>query len=270
MSWLMGLFEHHNEEPKRSVNWIGNRRRLGAGAVALVLAVSVAACGGSDSSSSTTGTAASTTATQATSKATSNGVADKSADEVLAAAKAAATGASAVHVSGTTDDTTIDLSLVRGKGASGSIQQGTSRFDLISVSDAIYLRGSDEFYRGLGGEAVVRLLAGKWLKVPATSRDFASFAQFADMETLLTEVLKPEGAIEKGAVETVDGAEVVPLTAGSRGTLYVAATGDPFPVKLGAGEGRTGQITFSRWNEPVDLTAPADAIDVDQLAQAGN
>lgn len=263
----MGFFEHDDTPNNRPVRGM-MRRRLAPGAVALVLAATLAACGDSDSSSDTTSASSSTTATQAETTAASNGVADKSADEVLAASLAAAESAGAMHVAGESDGTVIDLSLVRGEGASGSIAQGTNRFELLTVGDEIYLRGSDEFYRGLGGEAVVRLLAGKWLKVSAGDRQFGSFAAFTDKDRLLAQALRPEGTIEKGDVETVDGTEVVPLTNGREGTLYVAATGEPYPVKIVPGGGRSGEITFSGWDEPVELTAPTDAIDIEQLSRA--
>ncbi|ADB51771.1 hypothetical protein [Conexibacter woesei] len=266
----MGFFEHDDTPNNRPMRSMMIRRRLAPGAVALVLAATLAACGDSDSSSDTTSASSPTTAaqTQTETTAASNGVADKSADEVLAASLAAAKSASAMHVAGESDGTTIDLSLVKGEGASGSIAQGTNRFELLTVGDEIYLRGSDEFYRSLGGEAVVRLLAGKWLKVSAGDRQFGSFAAFTDMDKLLTEALRPEGTIEKGEVETVDGTEVVPLTNGREGTLYVAATGDPFPVKITPGGARRGEIVFDGWNEPVELTAPTDAIDIEELSRA--
>lgn len=271
----MGHFEQGVEDLKTGVAPRVGRTRLGASAVALMLAASFAACGSDSSSDTTTSassgtTAAQSQATQTTTTASdaSNGVADKSADEILAAAKEAARGASAVHVAGDADGVVLDLSLVKGKGASGSIEQGTSRFELITIGDEIFLRGSDEFYRGLGGESVVRLLSGKWLKVPSTTRGFESFAAITDMDTLLTQTLRPDSdTIEKGEAETIDGTEVIGL-GGRRGTLYVATTGEPFPVKIASSDD-TGSVRFDGWNEPVDLTAPTDAIDIDELQRAG-
>jgi hypothetical protein len=276
----MGHFDQSVEEPVNRVNRRVHRLRLGAGALALVLAGTLAACGGSDSSADTTRAASGTTAAQSsdttaattpadttatTDTAESNGVADKSADEILAAAKAAAKGATAVHVSGDADGVQLDLNLVRGKGASGSMAQGADRFELITIGREIYLRGSDDFYSRLGGDAVVRLLAGKWLKVPATGRGFESFAAITDMGTLIDQALKPDAGsqVEKGDVETVDGTEAIGLTNG-RGTLFIATTGDPFPLEIVPRDGRGG-AAFDGWNDPADLTAPTDSIDIAQL-----
>jgi hypothetical protein len=47
--------------------------------------------------------------------------------------------------------------------------------------------------------------------------------------------------------------------------VYVATTGRPYPLEVVKDGGRGGTVVFSRWNEPVTLVAPADAIDVTKL-----
>ncbi|MCW2952145.1 MAG: hypothetical protein JWQ48_1315 [Conexibacter sp.] len=255
------------------------RRRgpLSAGAIAVVLATSLAACGSSGTKTTTSANAttsatttaattpATTTPTQATTTA-NNGIADKSADQILAAAIAAAKGASAVHVAGATGNVRLDLRLVRGKGASGTISQGANDFKIISVGPSIFLKGSAAFYRQVGGAGAAQLLRDRWLKVPATGRDFASFAALTDMDTLVDQALKPDGrTISKGAVATVDGQQVVPLASDRRkGTLYVLAGGQPYPLEI-VQNGGSGRITFDGWDKPVTVTAPTDAVDVASL-----
>lgn len=54
------------------------------------------------------------------------------------------------------------------------------------------------------------------------------------------------------------------------GTLYVSATGTPYPVALVAPTGaNTGTVTFDHWNEAVTLAAPKDAIDLSALTGSG-
>ena len=52
------------------------------------------------------------------------------------------------------------------------------------------------------------------------------------------------------------------------GTLYVAATGKPYPIEVVKDGGKGGTVVFDRWNEPVTLVAPADAIDITKLQSA--
>jgi hypothetical protein len=245
------------------------RGALGAGAVALALAVALPACGSDDGGSSTS-TAASGATTAQTNAATTeapadNGVADKSAEEILAAAQEAASAASAVRVAGQIDDLGLELNLVRGEGASGSLRQGTNAFEIIATGSEVFLKGSAEFYEQIGGRAAVQLLGDKWLQVPGDDEDFASMTQLTDMDQLLTQVLRPKhDALTKGEVETVDGTEAIALSSGD-GTLYVATTGDPLPLKLVGDRDRRGEILFTDWNKPADLTAPTDAIDISEL-----
>jgi len=47
----------------------------------------------------------------------------------------------------------------------------------------------------------------------------------------------------------------------NQGTLYVANSGTPYPAAAIADDPSAGgTITFDGWNEPVTLTAPADAV----------
>ena len=102
-----------------------------------------------------------------------NGEASKAATRVLADARSAATGATSAHVSGNISSsgtpTTLDLSMVRGKGAKGSMSTNGLGFDLVRVGDTVYIKGSDDFYKHFAGAAVAQLLHGKWIKASATS-----------------------------------------------------------------------------------------------------
>ena len=50
------------------------------------------------------------------------------------------------------------------------------------------------------------------------------------------------------------------------GTLYVATTGEPYPVEIAQNSGdSTGAVHFDAWNEKVDVQAPKDAVDISAL-----
>jgi hypothetical protein len=49
----------------------------------------------------------------------------------------------------------------------------------------------------------------------------------------------------------------------------VARTGRPYPIQITKQGANGGSISFDRWDQPVALTAPADALDITQL-QAGH
>jgi len=45
----------------------------------------------------------------------------------------------------------------------------------------------------------------------------------------------------------------------------VATTGSPYPVELSKDGSGGGKIVFDKWNKSVTLTAPANAININQL-----
>lgn len=199
-----------------------------------------------------------------------NGVAAKSAEEIVAEAKNAADGASSVHVSGSVNSggsaVTLNLSLANGKGATGTISQNGSTFKIVIDGGTAYISGSDAFYRRLGGAAAAQLLAGRWLKVTTSTPEFASFASLTNMRKLLDTVLVGHGTLEKGATTSVGGQQAIAVKDTTRGgTLYVATTGKPFPLQISKGGSEAGTISFDKWDEPVTITPPASSVNLSEL-----
>jgi hypothetical protein len=221
--------------------------------VPALLAIGLAGCGGSSSG---------------------NGVASKSASEIFAASQAAAASASSVHVAGALSSNgtplTLNLDLSSGHGGRGRVSQGSLAFELLVVDDTVYIKGSPSFYSHFGGSAAAQLFQGKWLQAPASGSELASLASLTDFGKLINQSLDKHGALIKGPVTTVDGQSVIELRdATNNGSLYVATSGHPYPVQVVKRGSEPGRITFSRWNEPVSLSAPSSAIDLSQLEHSG-
>jgi len=199
-----------------------------------------------------------------------NGIASKSPEQIVAAARTAADGAATVHVSGTLRSEgkplAIDMELVKAKGGRGSITLEGVSINLVRVGGAVYINGSQAFYRRIAGPAAAKLLQGKWLKAPENSGNFASLASLTDLGKLIDTTLGSHGTLARGATSTVDGQKAVAVNDVSQGgTLYVAATGNPFPVEIAKQGGGGGRIVFDRWNQAVTLSAPANAVNINQL-----
>jgi hypothetical protein len=219
--------------------------------VTLFAAGAISACGGSSSPSG-------------------NGVASKSPDAIVSTATSAIDGVSSVHVSGSVvsggTPISLDLSLVSGKGARGSMSENGLGFQLIGVGQYVYINGSPAFWSHFGGAAAAQLFQGKWLKAPATTGNFASLSSLTNLHQLLSGLLSSHGTLSKGATTTVNGQKVVPVKDTTKGgTLYVATTGKPYPVEILKTGAAGGHITFDRFNQSVSLTAPAHSIDISQL-----
>jgi len=199
-----------------------------------------------------------------------NGLASKSPDQIVAAAKQAAAGAATVHVAGSIINEgkpiSLNMELVAGKGAKGHLSLEGLGIDVVAVEHAFYLNGSAGFYRHIAGPAAAQLLQGKWLKAPASGGNFASLAQLTDLSTLIDTTLRSHGKLASAPASTVQGRKAVGVTDTTRGgTLYVAATGTPYPLEITKAGASAGTITFDRWNQPVTLAPPANPININQL-----
>jgi hypothetical protein len=216
----------------------------------LALAAAVAGCGGSST----------------------NGIASKSPADILSASRAAVSEASSVHVSGSARSQgaplSLDLELAAGKGAQGMISQSGLSFRLVELEGTIYINGSSAFYSHFGSPAAAQLLQGKWLKAPANSQDFASLAPLTNLTSLFDSLLEHHESLTSGGTTTVAGQQVVALRDGHGGTLYIATTGKPYPVQVTNHGAEGGTITFDRWNAPVSIKEPPNAIDITQLQHA--
>jgi hypothetical protein len=98
----------------------------------------------------------------------------------------------------------------------------------------------------------------------ARTGELASFTPLTSLVTLMKQTLNSHGTLTTSGTTTIHGRPVVKIVDTSEGgTLYVAATGTPYPVEL-TGES-TGTIDFDRWNHTVGLTAPKNPIDYAKL-----
>ena len=228
------------------------RCRNAAGvACSLLVALAVSACGGSSG----------------------NGVASKAPSAIVTSALAAIDNAKSAHISGRVVSAslpiTLNLDLVSGKGGTGSMSEGGLGFKIRVLNNEVYINGSPAFWTHFGGSAAAVVFQGKWLKAPATGR-FAALAQLTDLHALLGSVLSTHGALTKIGTATVDGQSAVGVRdATNGGTLYVATTGQSYPLEIRKAGAGGGHITLGKFNEPVTLTAPANAIDISRFKLPG-
>jgi hypothetical protein len=221
--------------------------------LAAALAIALAGCGGSSG----------------------NDVASKSSDQILTASKNAAESARSVHVSGTFSTSgmpvSLDVSLAASHGGQGQLSANGLSFELIVVDNTIYIKGSRAFYTHFAGAAAAQLLEGKWLKAPANSGQLGTLASLTNLSKILGQTLVSSGPISKGSSTTINGQPAIELTDSAKaGSLFVATTGQPFPLQIIKRGAEPGRVTFSAWNKPVTLTPPASALDLSQLEHAGH
>jgi hypothetical protein len=225
------------------------RRPLRPAVLSALLGLALAACGGGGSSS--------------------NGIASKSPDQIVSEATTAVAHVNSVHVAGTVSSSgqkiTLDLDLVNGKGGKGSMTQNGLGFQIVAVGPEVYINGSKAFWQKAAGTSAAQLLTGKWLKAPATGQ-LASFATLTNVQKLFNQLLSSHGKLAKGKTTTIHGQQAVAVSDTTNGgTLYVAASGKAYPIELSKSGSDGGQIVFNRFNQPVSLTPPPNAVDISSL-----
>ena len=187
--------------------------------MAACLALAGAGCGGGSGGGSGGHGSSGHTLTTRTgpSAAPPNGVASRSAGQIVAAATRAVQRVSAVQVSG------------------GVVENGIPA-------------------------TAAQLFQGKWLKTP-DSGQFATLGDLASIPSLFGQLLRAHGKLAKAGRATVNGQPAVAVrdtTAG--GTLYVAATGPPYPLAIVKRGTDGGHVGFTDFDQTVRLRAPADTI----------
>jgi len=246
----------------------------------LALALSaglLTACGGEDASSSPTSAASPSSAASA-GEDSAGELADLSAAQVLERSKQAFLAAGSVRVVGDvtegTEQFALDLAISGSEGGRGSVTTSGVTFAIVRIGTDVYFQAPAAIYEQQAGPEAAAQLEGKFVKATTDDPNFADLASFTNLDTLAEELFAPEGELEKTDVTEVDGQQVLGLRDSDGSVLYVAATGEPVPVRIAAQqEGATpapdapdrGQIDFTEYGEPVDLTPPADVVDAGAL-----
>jgi hypothetical protein len=203
-----------------------------------------------------------------------NGVAAKTPEQIVAAAESAAAGAATVHVVGSilngNEPISLNMELVAHKGGQGRLALEGLSIELVDFDQALYLKANEAFYRRFAGPTAARLLPGRWLKGSAARGPLASLASLTSVSRLIDGTLAGHGALTHAGSATIDGQPAVGVRdATGGGTLYVASTGVPYPIEIlrrGVRRGaRAERLRFEEWNQPVELQAPPNPINIKQL-----
>jgi hypothetical protein len=196
--------------------------------------------------------------------ASDNGVASKSADEILAASKDAVASATSVRVKGRQGEGPRAPTITLALGSTGGMARlsfRTGTLEIIRIGGSLYLKGPPGVYRALRATSS----QGHWLRLAANNPQAAQLLPFTELTTEVDRLLEPGGAIIKGSKKTVNGQKAIALVhqgAISVRTIYIATTGKPYPIAVAQTGQIVGEDVFSDWNKPVSLSAPAGAVDL--------
>ncbi len=164
-----------------------------------------------------------------------------------------------------------------------TLKQGSTveHMTVILVGSTGYVNGNPTALTDVMGlsKTAAKKYAGTWISFGATKQQYGDLVAGL-LDSQVAGELKMNGPYKYGKTKTIDGKSATAIggtvsdnsgdTLGS--TLYVAASGPPFPVEQvtgPSGKGTiTGTVTFSKWGQTVAQKAPAHSISVTKLVPA--
>jgi hypothetical protein len=214
----------------------------------------------------------------------SNGVESRPPEEILDQTAKALRQVKSFHVEATERSPgSVKADIGLPKELRLALKEKDTSASLLVVDGSFYLRGNAAYWRDADAARDAEELADRWFKVPYSLAK--ELTKALHPQTLSRCLITDHGTLEKGGTAAVHGKRaVVIVDKGDRpgstpSKLYVAATGEPYPLRLTAtGKQRPGgqkdpecgddtpaeagdDAIFSNYNEPLDVSAPSAAVD---------
>ncbi|MFE2600627.1 hypothetical protein ACFXCZ_29715 [Streptomyces sp. NPDC059396] len=269
-------------------------RRGAFAAVCAAAVLTLAACGASDAkgsggSNTDTGTGASTGSDSGSdsdsgknSAKKAEPFADLSGPEIVKKSFAVVRAASSLTLKADTKEGTgtvlTDMALDKKGNCAGTMSMnGEGTATLSKVGATVYMKFDEEMLRAQGKgqpkeetDAVVKMLADRWVKTDGKAPDAKDLMEFCDLDDFLAEFENGDSVARKGPLTTVDGQQAITLyeTDGTSDyTMYVATEGKPYLLKVVVKGKDAGTMAFTDYNKPVPAKVPADKdiVDLDNL-----
>lgn len=221
---------------------------LAAAATAMLMTGACKSSSGSENKGDENGekAAASPSAAPSSAAPVDNGVAAKPASVIAREALAALKDARAVRLKGRmrSGGQMIQINLRSARTTftgtvRGPLAGGMRTFEIRQVNRKVYAR------------------YGQTWKLAGSSRQAAAHGLF--FTTIgFADLMKPSGRVVKGEPAKVGGVPAISVRySGSR--LYVATTGNPYPLRFGSVKDRRDAVDFTEYDKPFKVTAPTAA-----------
>ncbi|MFB7916516.1 hypothetical protein [Streptomyces sp. NPDC056061] len=205
-----------------------------------------------------------------------NGIDTLSAQQIADRSRDALLGVRSLHIDARGDlaernpSAALGLTLDRDGNCDGSVDLGGSRGSvrIVKRGDDVWAKPDANFWKNqvpVGGPAFAAILNGRYLRGKADDPRLRGVTDACDLDVYRHVVVdnaeNDRGTLNKGRRTTLDGAPVVPLTRirdDRTLTVYVAATGKPYPLKITVegGGAQHAVVALSAFNRPVPSATP--------------
>jgi len=261
--------------------------------------LALAACGESSLSRIATDANEATTTTRTSGTGPRSGLARKTPREVLAATADAMEKVRSYHVESDQVDDDGPSSIVADVTADGRfrgrLRSGDQQVDVVVLGGDTYMKANRAYWDEIGGAGAphLALLANRWVKAPSAAavglRDTLDKLQPDHIAMCLRKGSTAKGVTNEGERRWRGKPVVVlrdpgTLPGSSRSELYTAARGAPLvqretqssrrrpggPIDRECGDPksttRRGETEYSRYDQPVKIEVPPNALDLDRLS----
>lgn len=210
--------------------------------------------------------------------------------QILADTVTAMRAVKSLHVAGTSTDKDGRSTLtgdVAPNASEVTVAEGRETAQVRAVGSSEFIKANAAYWHDEGSlsTADAGKIAGRWVKVPTSSKDAQDLTSSFSPKTIAHCLSGEVGTLSKGPQQTLGGQRVIVLiSAGdkpgsSRGRLYIAASGPPRLLRIvQTGPDRHGghvdarcdrsytlkssDTRISAYNTPLNITAPPNAIDL--------
>ncbi len=200
-----------------------------------------------------------------------NGVESTPAKQAFTNAVQKTFGAQSFSLTGTINGSghTVSLNETVGQNqGSGKLTLNGDTINLVLLGGTLYFQADSGFYQSQGlSQSEAAQLGGQWVSVPTTNQDFGNFASFLIPSKLQQELLKGMNSktvrYTKSGSSNINGASVLRINvkdstkSQNSGAVFVAEVGTPYLVRISGGS--DGSLTFSNFNQPLNVKAPPAA-----------
>jgi len=205
-----------------------------------------------------------------------NDFTDSSVEEIEKAVKADMKKATSLKMKGSIKqdggETKLDLAIDTDGNCEGELGRDGAVAQILSVDGESYLKGDEAFWKASAGssaEMITQMIGDKWAKMPS---DGGQFDEFCDLDNFLEDLNDndKDNKITKGETKDIDGEEALELITkedGDTTRAWVATEGKHYFLVMEREGEESGKITFSDYDEKLDIAKPGsdEVVDLSQM-----
>ena len=192
--------------------------------------------------------------------ASSNGLANDSATQIVNQVVKAMRAASSVHLSGSIGGETVNLSIFKDGSVSGAMARGSTSFQLVLLpGGSFYFKAPARFWKQQGmASLLISRVADHWVQLP-NSGSARHVLGSLSLSGMASSFAHSGGTLIKVGTETVRGQSAVGVRSSKGGTIWVPTSGPGLPIEVVGPSGR-GSLEFNDWNQGSSPSVPSGVV----------